>query len=199
MNRIPLILLVLGLLLSACGPKAAPTMSMVDIQNTAIVMAFTMAAETIQAIPTATPIPPTETPTETPLPTATLPLMLITPSPTMVRVASTSTTSSSGCQPLVNWEGKTAKLQLKTDTKQQVKLSLTAYAPSGDCLGYLYYTFKSPMTVSVPLGNYSAFAWIEGKKPFQASGGFTITPGSWDLIVKNDTRIILQGGCSPNC
>lgn len=53
------------LFLSACSatPTPAPTSPPVDIEATAISMAYTMAAETMAALPTETPIP---TPTETP-------------------------------------------------------------------------------------------------------------------------------------
>ena len=59
--------LIIGLflLLSACSasPTAAPTSPPVDIEATALAMAYTMAAETMAAAPTETPIP---TPTEIP-------------------------------------------------------------------------------------------------------------------------------------
>ena len=59
-------------MLSACGPEPEPTMSAADVQGTAVAAAWTMVAETQAAIPTATPIPPTETPLPTALPTNTI-------------------------------------------------------------------------------------------------------------------------------
>src|SRR5512138_3874334 len=58
------------LIISACAAPV-PTMSAADVQSTAVAAAFTMVAQTQEAIPTETPLPPTETPTQTPLPTDT--------------------------------------------------------------------------------------------------------------------------------
>src|SRR5258706_15806878 len=71
------VLLGLALLLAACGPQGTPTMAAVNVQNTAGAAAWTMVAATQQAIPTATPLPPTGTPSPTPPPTFT-PLALST-------------------------------------------------------------------------------------------------------------------------
>lgn len=68
---IPIILATM-VLLSACGPQGTPTLSPVDVEGTAVAAAWTIVAATQQAIPTATPLPPTETPSPTPLPTNTL-------------------------------------------------------------------------------------------------------------------------------
>ena len=51
--------ILLALLISACAPKAAPTMNPADVQHTAEAAAFTMVAQTEQSNPTNTPIPPT--------------------------------------------------------------------------------------------------------------------------------------------
>jgi hypothetical protein len=59
------------LLANACAPQATPTANPADIQNTAQAAAFTMVAETQQAIPTATRVPPTQIPSQTPLPSVT--------------------------------------------------------------------------------------------------------------------------------
>jgi hypothetical protein len=49
-----------------------------------------------------------------------------------------------------------------------------------------------------PVGQYSAVAYIDGKKDFKVYGGFRLTQGGWDIIIRNDT-IIAKGGCYPNC
>src|SRR5215217_6233828 len=82
------VLVVATLIVSGCGAApATPTMSAVDVQNTAVAAAMTMIGETQAAIPTDTPLPPTEIPSQTPLPTDT-PL----PLPTL-NVTLTSTTA----------------------------------------------------------------------------------------------------------
>ena len=67
MKKLITISMLVAVLLTACGPKATPTMNPADVQATAFAAASTMVALTQAAIPTATPIPPTETPV--PLPT----------------------------------------------------------------------------------------------------------------------------------
>src|SRR5262245_11010868 len=69
------LVLLITLMMSACGARGAqttPTVNAIDIQNTISAAAFTVVAETQAAIPTATPLPPTATFTDTPAPTDTL-------------------------------------------------------------------------------------------------------------------------------
>src|SRR5574339_1287227 len=63
--------LVLILVASACAPQGTPTANPADIQNTAVAPAATMVAQTLAAVPTNTPFPPTETASPIPLPTDT--------------------------------------------------------------------------------------------------------------------------------
>src|SRR5215213_9276453 len=73
-RNILIIGVVFILLASACAPQGTPTADPVDVQHTAEAAALTMVAETQAAVPTSTPIPPTETaaptlpPSSTPLP-----------------------------------------------------------------------------------------------------------------------------------
>ncbi len=61
---------ILVLFLDACGAKPSPTVSAMDIADTAQAVVFTMIAETQTALPTATPLPPTATPVLTATPAA---------------------------------------------------------------------------------------------------------------------------------
>ena len=72
---IPAQILVVMLILSACGaksPPATPTINPVDLQSTMMSAALRIVAETQAAIPTAT-LQPTATITNTPAPTSTFP------------------------------------------------------------------------------------------------------------------------------
>src|SRR5215207_11529720 len=69
--KFPSLVAAIALIISACAPEAVPTINAADVQSTAMAAAFTMVAQTQAAIPTETPLPPTETPTQTPLPTDT--------------------------------------------------------------------------------------------------------------------------------
>jgi hypothetical protein len=211
-RNVSIIGVVLILLMSACAPQAAPTANPVDVQHTAEAGAFTMVAETQAALPTTTPVPPTETPSPVP-PTNTpppLPTLGSTERATVTGVATFTTvpqsapTSSSNqgnnqdvCnQPLPAWQGPTAKFTIANQTKPQGTIVLSMYVVTtmGQC-GYLIITGDS---FSGPIGQYTAGAFITGKQNFKAFGGFKITEGNWKIVVKNDS-ITASGGCYPNC
>jgi len=207
-----LIGVVLSVLASACAPQGTPTISPVDVQNTAVAAAFTMVAETQLAIPTATPLSPTETASPTPLPTLT---ELTSPtsdsliaSPAGISTQAnipTFTPQASGSnqdpcnQPLTSWKVQTANLKLSNETKPRgvVTLSLYVVTELGEC-GYLSQRFESGGGLSGPVGSYSAGAFVDGKKSFKVFGAFQVGVGTSTIIIRND-RILLQGGCYPNC
>ena len=211
MKRNALIIgVVLSLFVSACGAQSTPTVNPVDIQHTAEAAAFTMVAQTQAAIPTATPLPPTEAPTLTPLPS----LTPIT-SPTLDALNSTpvgltvtpqtniptfTPQAGSGVDPcnqaLTAWDGPSANLNIVNETRPQGTIILSLYVVTelGQC-GYLYVTGDS---VTGPVGQYSAGAFVEGPKNLKVFGGFRITQGSWDIVVRND-NIVALGGCYPSC
>ena len=215
---------VFVLLASACAPQAAPTANPVDVQQTAQAAAFTMVAETQQAMPTATPLPPTFTPTTAPptntpppLPTlstpgtqspaqgtqvtpvtgAVLPTSLPTFTARPAQSASGSESNQNICnQPLTAWQGPTANFSIANQTRPQGTIVLSMYVETefNQC-GYLIITGDS---FSGPVGQYSAGAFITGKQNLKAFGSFRITEGNWKIVVRNDS-ILAQGGCSPNC
>jgi hypothetical protein len=202
MNRIWMILAIFAFLLAACGPEATPTMSPEDIQGTALAAASTMIAETQAAIPTATAIPPTETPTPTLPPTkpATAALGPTFPvnAPTFTPLP--TTTNGGGCnQPLTKWDGDSVKLIIRNNTKPKglVTVSLFFTTDLGQC-GYIGAQFDNMTSIMVPVGTFSAGAFVDGKKDFKVFGGGRITPGSWSLWIENES-IILRAGCAPNC
>jgi hypothetical protein len=213
MKRNALIVSVLFILLvSACGSQATPTANPADIQATSQAAAFTMVAQTQQAIPTPTQVPPTEIPSQTPLPSVT-PIPLPTQAgatpvgatqaglPTLTSQSLQPTASSGNnqdiCnQPLTSWQGPTAKFGIQNETKPQGTIVLSMYVVTelNQC-GYLIITGDS---FTGPVGQYSAAAFITGKENHKAFGNFRITEGSWSVVVRND-NIVAKGGCSPNC
>lgn len=212
------------LLASACAPQAAPTANPADVQQTAQAAAFTMVAETQQALPTSTPVPPTATvtspPTLTPPPLPTLDTqgtpaitagtqttpgtspLLPTALPTLT--AQPAPQSSGGTtnnqdicnQPLTSWQGPTANFSINNQTQPSgtIILSMFVQTDFNQC-GYLIITGDS---FSGPIGNYSAGAFITGKQNLKAFGSFRITEGNWSIVVRNDS-ILAKGGCAPNC
>lgn len=210
---------IAALVMTACGPAPEPTMSPADVQGTAMAAAMTMVAETQAAIPTATPIPPTEVPSATPFPTNTVPPLNLTPSTQAaqageiiqqatqpVGLAPTNTPaqasgSNDPCnQPLTAWDGESAQITLKNNTKPKgvVTASLFFNASFGEC-GYISAQFDNSATLTVPVGVFSAGAFVDGPKDFKIFGGGEITrPGNYSLWFENES-IILKAGCAPNC
>jgi hypothetical protein len=167
-----------------------------------------MVAQTQQAIPTNTALPPTEAASPTPLPTSTpIPLptsdsLLATatnlpgtlPSATLRPAATSDTSASDNCnKALTAWQGDSASFGIVNETKPQGKIILSLYVVTdmGEC-GYLTDLSRGPV------GQYSAGAFVEGKKDFKVFGGFRITEGSWKITVRND-NIIALGSCYPGC
>jgi len=198
-------IIILSLLISACGVQSTEgPVNTEDIQLTAAAAAFTIVAETHAAIPTDTQVPPTETltstplPTDTPSPSPTIDTSLITS--TVVPPSPSQTANASGddpCnQPLLSWQGPSVSIATAYDYSPQSKddsvvLSLWVSTDLGEC-GYLYDLSTGPV------GQYSAAAYIDGKKDFKVFGGFRLSEGSWKLVIRNDS-IIALGGCYPNC
>ena len=156
---IPL-LAVLAILLTACGAQGAPTMSPEESSGTAIAMASTIIAQTQAALPTNTPIPPTETASPTPLPTFTL-----EPLPTIALASPTATLKPQGsCDGPLNMAeaGPQSNVRFENETGGVVTLSLhLATNAFGQC-GFLGYTLSKneKLTLSLPKGNYYAYAFI---------------------------------------
>jgi len=198
-------IVILSLLISACGAQPTePSISAEDIQLTAVAAAFTVVAETQAAIPTNTQIPPTETvastptPTDTPVPSPTTDQLLITPTlvPSFTPQASSSSGDDPCNQPLTSWRGPSANLSITYEYKPQGKddyvvVSLWVMTDLGEC-GYLYDLSTGPV------GQYSAAVSVNGQKNFKVFGGFRISEGSWNIVIRNES-IVALGGCYPNC
>lgn len=162
LRKIIPLMAVLAILLSACGAQGTPTLSPEDVQGTAIGMASTMVALTQAAIPTNTPIPPTETPSPTPLPTFTP-----EPLPTIEVIQPTATTKALGnCEGPLNMAeaGPTSQVRFENQTGGKVLLSLHLGEGTnafGQC-GFLSYQLakNEKLVLQLPKGTFFAFALI---------------------------------------
>ena len=196
-----LTIVVIALLISACGAPAAPTMQAVDVQNTAVAAAFTMVAQTQAAIPTDTPLPPTETPTQTPLPTD-IPLPLPTSatvisSPTTAAVSNGNDSGSGGTDPCATRvlsapEGKETIIRVVNTTKLGVLVSLylNETAGKGAC-GYRSFRIdKNNDIVFTDLvqGCYNLAAWSDNAKGkfFSTGGGCINNPDKWTFEIREN-------------
>jgi hypothetical protein len=172
-----------SLLLSACGSPAAPTMNAADVQSTAQVAAITMVAQTQAAIPTATPLPPTEAPTQTPAVTDT-PLALPTLASTLA-VTLTSTTApvsndagGDPCQTRVlNPErGRETVIRVVNETRAKVRVSmyLNETEAHGEC-GYRSFDLSKNNDIvftDLVQGCYNLWAWsIDNQENVNGGGG----------------------------
>ena len=207
------IVLLLALLASSCGAPAATATAITshDVQSTSWAVVFTALAETHVALPTNTRLPPTATatqtliPSNTPEPSPTVELSFTptsTASPTNAPTLTSQPTAltalaSDPCnKPLTSWKGPSSKIMIRYEYKPQGKndkvvLSLWVMSDQKEC-GFL------PSLSSGPVGQYSALAYIDGEKDFKVSGGFRLTEGAWEIIIRNDV-IVAKGGCYPNC
>lgn len=200
----PFTVVLIAMLISACGAPAAPTLQANDVQNTAVAAAFTMVAETQAAIPTATPLPPTEPPTQTPLPTDTpLPLptsatSAVISSPTTASVSSNSSGDPCATRVLSAPEGKETTIKIVNTTKLGVTVSiyLNETASKGAC-GYRGYTIaKNDSVVITDLvqGCYNLWAWSDNAKgKFNSSGyGCINNSDKWTFEI-SESRIKFVG------
>lgn len=199
LKRIFPILLTLAVFLTACGTQGTPTMAPVDVQNTAVAAAWTMVAETQLAIPSATPLPPTEVPSPTPLPTftpeqlqvlstlpvATLPIISL-PTSTVAAVGGCTDTT----QLNVAEAGITSPIRIENESGGTLTY-VTFYLNEGtnkfgQCGNIAVYkvTPGAWVTLQLPKGTYSAYASISYKNGSSgfARGGFTLNQGFEDIV-----------------
>jgi hypothetical protein len=189
-------IIILAVIISACGRQSEPTISAAEVQNTAVAAAFTMVAETQAAIPTATPLPPTETPTQTPLPTNT-PLTQPTSAATLGPAsAATSTAGGDPCLTrILSWspKGKPTKIRIVNTTKASVNISLYLNeTPDHFECGYRVYSIgpRSDILISdLVQGCYNVLAYNNDPKiPVNAYGGGCINnPDKWTIEVSQTT------------
>jgi hypothetical protein len=183
-------ILIIALIITACGPQVTPTVNPIDIQSTMAAAAFTMIAETESAIPTATPLPPTATFTDTPAPTET-PLALPSSQVTLTPVPNSN---SGGGDPCVNstlpasLQGETVRIRINNSTEATLALSvyLSQTTPRVVC-GYRTYTIAPEQSLilnDLVEGCYTLWAWNPDPQ-----GYFIVTNGAASCIDSSDTAV----------
>jgi hypothetical protein len=194
MKKIIPLILGLTVLLAACGPKATPTIDAASVQASAVAMAFTMAAQTQAAIPTATAtIPPTATFTPPP-PTPTFFSL-----PTLAATATKVTTGEGPCYHVMMPDppGRKFTLRVWNTNKAPVQGNVCLYEDRGQGVtGIIGISLgKNADTIlTVPQGCYSAFFWVnDTKSPSQASGSALCANNSdkWTIKIGATTVTML--------
>jgi len=184
--------------LSACNTQAAPTVDTLSIQNTAIAIAYTMAAETYTAIPTFTIIPLTETLTQIPSPTST-PVILATKTPKPTVTVTTNPLASGGgnsypCNLPLNSisGGSPTKIKIQNDSRTPIAVRLTLNkTPFGDC-GFRDYTLGkvgSLLITDLIQGCYNITILIKdpNNQTMLTGYGCINNPDKWTFFVKKDS------------
>jgi hypothetical protein len=188
-----LTIIIVATFASACGAEPPPpTMAAADVQNTAVAGAFTIVAQTQAALPTATPLPPTETPTQTPLPTNTALALPQTQVATLTPVAAANTAGGDPCLTRVlsgSPKGRETIIRIVNTTKAAVTVSLYLNeTPDHFECGYRSYNLSSRNDVVITdlvQGCYNLWAFNnDPKTPVNASGfGCINNPDKWTFEI----------------
>jgi hypothetical protein len=207
------IFILIAFILSSCGgtaPTVIPTLKGEDIQNTAIAAAFTVVAQTHEALPTDTsaptntPVPPTEIPTQTALPTETsAPGTLPTETATTVAVVQASPTTapasngSDPCnKPATISGGKLADFRIVNQTNAPITVSVYLnQTPFGDC-GYRGYSLAKDDSVEITdlvFGCYNLGVFINSKKPTKVFGYGCINNYDRSTFFVNNDGVVFAG------
>jgi hypothetical protein len=149
---------IIAIFLVACGQQAEPTLSPEEVSGTAVAAAWTIVAETQAAIPTNTPVPPTETATPTELPTFTpepLPTIDVATFPT----ATTASQSQGECEGMLNVQeaGPRSDVRIENETGGPVTFSLWLEKNAHGQCGFVYTTplaKNEKRIMSLPKGVY---------------------------------------------
>ena len=197
MKNITLLFLSLftGISLIACGATpATPSITLEEVQSTAVAAAFTAVAQTQASIPTDTPLPPTET--ASPMPTATeTQLSLPTVEATFTSIPPTSAPSNvDPCSTRIlsgSPRGRETIIRIVNTVRAQVTVSvyLNETAGAGEC-GYRSYVLGSRDSVLITdlvQGCYNLWAFNnDTRNPVNAFGyGCINNPDKWTFEISS--------------
>jgi hypothetical protein len=196
MKKVLPLIIVLTALLAACGPKAAPTMDAASVNASAVAMAYTMAAQTQAALPTAT-FTPEPTATFTPAPPTPTFFVL----PTIPTVFASPTKAGDGpCYHAMMPDppGRKFTLRVWNTNKAPVTGNVCLYddKSNNEVTGIIGISLgkNADVILTVPQGCYSAFFWVnDPKSPSQASGNALCANNSdkWTIkITANNAQML---------
>lgn len=186
MKRSGLLLIVMIMMLSACGPAPVATATP-DIPGTAVAAAGTVAAATLAALPSATSAPtdiPLPTPTEIIVPTDTLspaepatsePTSAVELTPTIepTQIGMASATAWVGTLAPGNTEGlPTGLLRIENNTGvKEIIVTLSGVTMTRNQLVYYSYKVNGAFNLTILWARYKYVILIPGKKTFTGTFG----------------------------
>jgi hypothetical protein len=189
--------LVMTMMISACGAQPVPTTNPADVQLTAVAAAFTIVAETQAAIPTDTPLPPTETASPTSLPTNTAVSLPTLGGPTL-GATFTPAAASGAATPyycdtrVLSWspKGRSTVIRIANSTRAPVTVSLylNETQDHNEC-GYRSYNISKQNDVVISdlvQGCYNLWAWsTDPQNSFQVASGTSCinNPDKWTFEI----------------
>lgn len=191
------ILIVIAMIIGACGAEPPPTVNPADVAGTAQAAALTIVAQTQAAIPTNTIPPPTDTPTQTAIATNT---QLVLPTQEVSLLPSPTTAATDPCATRVigKPKGKETIIRIWNNTKTPITVSLYLNETEGhgEC-GYRSYNLAKNADVLITdlvYGCYNLWAWNSSGKPnFNSRGyGCVNNPDKWTFEV-NTATIVFTG------
>jgi predicted small lipoprotein YifL len=179
------ILILIILSLSACG-SAEPTLNPEDQASTAVAEAWLIITQTQAALPTSTPIPPTNTPEPTLTPPPTIPILPTLP-PATVAVAPTQNECNQ--VPPLEPQGAQVRIEIKNESNGSVNLSLGMNSPNDkkECVTYSFTLSNNnnPVAANVLAGCYWGWGWVDGKEDSIARSGS-------QLLCMTDANVIYK-------
>ena len=185
--------ILITLLVSACASEE-PTLSPQDQAATAVAEAWLVITQTQAALPTSTPVPPTNTPEATFTFLPTIPILATIPP--AATIASGPTQSDCDQVPPVEPQGVQVNVDFTNTSAGQVNLSFGMNSPNEkkECVTYSFSLGSGGGIVEarVLAGCYWGWAWITGSEPSVAKTGdillcMTDTSGTYHVIVTKET------------
>src|SRR5688572_1333861 len=185
--------ILITLLVSACGSEE-PTLSPQDQAATAVAEAWLVITQTHAALPTSTPVPPTNTPEATFTFLPTIPILATIPP--AATIASGPTQDICNQVPPIEPQGAQVDVDFTNTSDGQVNLSLGMNSPNDkkECVTYSFSLGSGGgiLDARVLAGCYWGYAWITGSEPSVAKTGdillcMTDTSGTYHVLVTKET------------
>lgn len=174
MKKIVSTIMFLTILVTACTPKQPAGPSAEEVQASAVALAFTISAATMNAIPSATLPPPTDAATVTPLAS---PTTFVFPTLPQLTTATPTKISGSGCETaILNLGAGGPKTFLLIKNLTAGSLTFSLYLTENDFAcgwvpGVSFIAAHDSVGVTVPNGCYYPSAYVNDPKKQRAHSG----------------------------